>query len=298
MFVFSKVWFAIFCTCFINLWFSIHSILLAKVSAVLKPFLPQLQRTFIKSLAEPALEVRIPARKCLTLLLSLQTRLDPLVAELTTGIKTAEDEGVKEAMWDGLHGLLKCLGSGGREINEASRKIVETLVVEALLNSSENDDSLRVSASKCFGALAKYVPRADAKIILSTSVFAKSVNADDIPWFKFHGVLRGVSSLVSEDLSLISEFGFTPNLLTYLAKGLADEKPQVSEVAVQCSGKILLANAKAAEGETLIDEEDKVKIVSSLVGVAKPENPRIDARRMAVKVIKNTAKANYKVQFQ
>ncbi|OUM57069.1 hypothetical protein PIROE2DRAFT_49018, partial [Piromyces sp. E2] len=58
------------------------NILLAKVPMNLKPFLPQLQRTFIKSLTESQAVVRNQAAKALSVLVPLQPRLDPLITEI------------------------------------------------------------------------------------------------------------------------------------------------------------------------------------------------------------------------
>ena len=55
--------------------------LLEKIPLSLKPFLPQLQRTFAKSLADPTSEVlRTRAAKALGTLLTLKPRVDPLIA--------------------------------------------------------------------------------------------------------------------------------------------------------------------------------------------------------------------------
>eukprot|EP00833_Pecoramyces_ruminatium_P000601 jgi/Orpsp1_1/1174633/evm.model.c7180000050816.1 len=75
------------------------NILLTKVPLMVKPFLPQLQRTFIKSLNEPQAEIRNQAAKALSVLVPLQPRLDPLITEINTGYKNASDAGVKEAMF-------------------------------------------------------------------------------------------------------------------------------------------------------------------------------------------------------
>ncbi|KAG9537453.1 ARM repeat-containing protein, partial [Aureobasidium melanogenum] len=76
--------------------------LLEKIPAFLKPFLPQLQRTFAKSLADTSSEIlRIRAAKALGTLITLTPRIDPLIAELITGSKTA-DIGVRNAMLKAL----------------------------------------------------------------------------------------------------------------------------------------------------------------------------------------------------
>jgi len=55
--------------------------LLEKIPLSLKPFLPQLQRTFAKSLADTSSEtLRIRAAKALGTLITLTPRVDPLIA--------------------------------------------------------------------------------------------------------------------------------------------------------------------------------------------------------------------------
>ncbi|KAI9818321.1 MAG: translational activator of GCN4 [Thelocarpon impressellum] len=72
--------------------------LLEKIPTYLKPFLPQLQRTFAKSLADTSSDVlRTRAAKALGTLITLTPRIDPLVAELVSGSKT-QDAGVRNAM--------------------------------------------------------------------------------------------------------------------------------------------------------------------------------------------------------
>ncbi len=55
--------------------------MLSKIPTFLKPFLPQLQRTFAKSLADPSSEVlRSRAAKALGTLITMTPRVDPLIA--------------------------------------------------------------------------------------------------------------------------------------------------------------------------------------------------------------------------
>lgn len=55
--------------------------MLGKIPTFLKPFLPQLQRTFAKSLADPSSEVlRSRAAKALGTMITLTPRIDPLIA--------------------------------------------------------------------------------------------------------------------------------------------------------------------------------------------------------------------------
>ena len=72
------------------------AILLAKASAMLKPFLPQLQTTFLKALNDTNRTVRLKAGQALSHLIGIHTRPDPLYNELHSGVKNSEDSGVRD----------------------------------------------------------------------------------------------------------------------------------------------------------------------------------------------------------
>ena len=99
--------------------------LLEKIPTFLKPFLPQLQRTFAKSLADPSSEVlRSRAAKALGTLITLTPRIDPLITELVAGSKTS-DPGVQSAM---LKALYEVVSKAGTNMSEASRTSVLALI--------------------------------------------------------------------------------------------------------------------------------------------------------------------------
>ena len=62
---------------------------------MLKPFLPQLQTTFIKALNDPHRTVRLKAALALSRLAIIHTRVDPLFTELHSGVKNTEDQAVR-----------------------------------------------------------------------------------------------------------------------------------------------------------------------------------------------------------
>lgn len=62
---------------------------------MLKPFLPQLQTTFIKALNDPNRSVRMCAANALQKLIKLHTRVDPLFTELHNGVKNTEDNTIR-----------------------------------------------------------------------------------------------------------------------------------------------------------------------------------------------------------
>ncbi len=71
----------------------------------MKPFLPQLQTTFIKALHDPTAVVRKNAATALAKLMTLSPRVDPLLNELLTGMASSEG-GVREGMVGALRRVL------------------------------------------------------------------------------------------------------------------------------------------------------------------------------------------------
>lgn len=138
--------------------------LLEKMPTALKPFLPQLQRTFAKSLADTSSEVlRTRAAKALGTLIKFTPRVDPLIAELVTGSKTT-DPGVKTAM---LKALYEVISKAGANMGEQSRTAVLGLID---MEADEHDDNMTITNAKLFGALLKNVPEEAATNLLRNRV--------------------------------------------------------------------------------------------------------------------------------
>ncbi|TMW63265.1 hypothetical protein Poli38472_002206 [Pythium oligandrum] len=117
-------------------------IILEKGGVALKPFLPQLQTTFVKALNDTASEVRRRGTSALGKLVALSPRIDPLVAELTEKLSTTSG-GIREANLDALASIIQTVGD---KVSSAVRTSLEDALV-VLLEDSE--DVLRENASKC-----------------------------------------------------------------------------------------------------------------------------------------------------
>jgi hypothetical protein len=99
--------------------------LLVKMPQLLKPFFPQLQRTFARALADPSSTIlRTRAAKALGTLITMTPRVDPLIGDLVAGSKTS-DEGIKSAM---LKALYEVVSKAGKNMSEASRASIIALV--------------------------------------------------------------------------------------------------------------------------------------------------------------------------
>lgn len=102
---------------------------------MLKPFLPQLQTTFIKALNDPNRSVRTCAAKALQKLIKLHTRVDPLFTELHNGVKNTEDNTIR---YMALHSVGMALPNATRNTlheecvteSECHLKVLMHLVIE------------------------------------------------------------------------------------------------------------------------------------------------------------------------
>ncbi|KAI4793209.1 hypothetical protein KUCAC02_032862, partial [Chaenocephalus aceratus] len=102
------------------------TLLLANVGIALKPFLPQLQTTFLKALQDSSRAVRLRAAEALGQLVSIHTKVDPLFTEQLAAIRNAEDAGVRETMLQALRFVIQ--GAGSKVDPEIRKSITTTLL--------------------------------------------------------------------------------------------------------------------------------------------------------------------------
>uniref|UniRef100_A0A9J8BCH5 GCN1 activator of EIF2AK4 n=1 Tax=Cyprinus carpio carpio TaxID=630221 RepID=A0A9J8BCH5_CYPCA len=116
------------------------TLLLAKVGIALKPFLPQLQTTFLKALQDSSRAVRLRAAESLGQLVSIHTKVDPLFTEQLSAIRNAEDSGVRETMLQALRFVIQ---GAGAKVDPTIRKNITT----TLLGMLGHDESLQNQSS-------------------------------------------------------------------------------------------------------------------------------------------------------
>ena len=99
------------------------------IPAFLKPFFPQLQRTFVKSASDPATSsIRSRAARGLGELMKHQARVDPVVTELVTTIHASDDESVTSSL---IAALAFVVFNGKANVGEKAWESCLELVSEA-----------------------------------------------------------------------------------------------------------------------------------------------------------------------
>ncbi|KAI0944136.1 hypothetical protein AcV7_002042 [Taiwanofungus camphoratus] len=192
------------------------STMLERIPAFVKPFFPQLQRTFVKSASDPAsLVVRTKAAHALGLLMRSQTRVDPVVAELITGTRGNED-GIAGSLILALAHVVK---SAGPNVGEKARESCIDLVAQSF--KELHDEYYIQSVAALFAALASdtqrvkpivemYLSAGTPPSVLSSQCILAVLSPDEdfLPGnaetpnvFMTLGVLRTVAQKVQESIA-------------------------------------------------------------------------------------------------
>ena len=127
------------------------SLVVSRAGAALKPFQPQLQASFVKSLIDPVAAVRKRGAEGLGKLMVISTRIDALLLELATMASSNGPGGIGESVCDAMFGVLIRVGS--KTTSSTRDKVIE--VVLPLLTNRE-DDSTRKAAANVLAAAMRF----------------------------------------------------------------------------------------------------------------------------------------------
>jgi len=246
--------------------------LLGKIPTYLKPFLPQLQRTFAKSLADPSSEVvRSRAAKALGSLITLTPRVDPLIAELVTGSKTP-DAGVQNAM---LRALYEVVSKAGGNMSETSRNAILGLIDS---DTSGMEDSMAITHARLLGALVTSLPAAsNSSSLIKTRVLTTHMSVSSA---------LNLNSVLLESSTSLTD-GFAQETPAIICQGIRNKNTLISDNCVLAAGKyLLIASAHRAEASA--------SIIEALAATIQPGGP-VDSRRLALVAIRTVSRSQHEL---
>ncbi|EHK96768.1 putative Translational activator GCN1 [Glarea lozoyensis 74030] len=242
--------------------------LLEKIPTFLKPFLPQLQRTFAKSLADTSSEVlRSRAAKALGTLITLTPRIDPLIAELVTGSRTS-DTGVRNAM---LKALYEVISKAGANMGEASRSAVLGLIDT---DSEENDVAMSITYAKLLGALIKNVPAENAAGLIKNRVMTTHFSQSSV---------LALNAVLHESPTSLTDSAFADDLPKVICQGMLSKNNFISDNCVLAAGKYLLSDGRSVDFETI------KPLFEALAKLIQP-GASVDTRRLALVVVRTACR--------
>ena len=144
--------------------------LLLKVDVTLKPFLPQLQPTFIKNLSDVNRTVRLKSGYALARLLVMNPKMDLIVIDILNLTKNASDLQIKETL---VNTLRLCINSIGAKLSDDTKQqLFNLLKTQDYFYSSEQ--SIRSVSAGAMGSLANYLQDKDFEALINELLdFAK-----------------------------------------------------------------------------------------------------------------------------
>ncbi|DBA03620.1 TPA: hypothetical protein N0F65_006799 [Lagenidium giganteum] len=244
-------------------------ILLTKGGVALKPFLPQLQTTFVKALNDTASEVRGHGASALRQLVTLSPRVDPLVAELTEKLKTTSG-GIRQANLNAVSNVVEAVG-------EKMTAAVKAPLEEALVDLLENqEDDVRMTAAQC---LARVVLSDAEKAESSTLSYGLATTKDvsSLSTQRRHGAAAFLDAVLVQQPAWAADC--SDSLSAVLAQLANEELAPVRVSALQAIGGL-------------------IKVDASTIGAFVPllaqniAHGNKDVSRAALKVTKRMAKRN------
>lgn len=284
------------------------NMLFVKVPQFLRPFVPQLQRTFVRGLGDTSSVVlRERAAVGLGLLIQYQPKVDPLVSELVNNSKNSVDSGVKTAM---LKGLMEVISKVGMKLNESSKKQVINLVEDELNNE---DQSLNVAYARLIGSVSEILTDEEASNILQEKVF-KFKNIGDLDDETNEKIQYPETALEFACLTINAFLKNSPSHVFRSQNDFADfvvkmneqaKYVQVCDYALLAIGKILLLIGKShSPYTTLANSEESApfelnadvlqQLFDQLVkNLIIPASNNSDSKRLALIIIRTLGRNEY-----
>ncbi|KAL3523389.1 hypothetical protein ACH5RR_016223, partial [Cinchona calisaya] len=251
------------------------SIILRKGGMALKPFLPQLQTTFIKCLQDNTRTVRSSAALALGKLSALSTRVDPLVGDLLSGVQ-ASDVGVREAILTALKGVVR---HAGQSVGNAVRTRICTILKDLIYSE---DDQIRSLSASIFGIISQYLEDDQISEVLKEL----PTSASSPSWLTRHGSVLTISAMLGHNPAVVFASPSFAMVVNCLRSNLKDEKFPVRETSTSALGKLLLHQIQCDPSNSTAHLETLSSIVLAM------HDDSSEVRRRALSSLKAVAKVN------
>uniref|UniRef100_A0A8D2ZEQ6 GCN1 activator of EIF2AK4 n=1 Tax=Scophthalmus maximus TaxID=52904 RepID=A0A8D2ZEQ6_SCOMX len=245
------------------------TLLLAKVGIALKPFLPQLQTTFLKALQDSSRAVRLRAAEALGQLVSIHTKVDPLFTEQLSAIRNAEDSGVRETMLQALRFVIQGAGS---KVDPTIRKNITTTLLGML---GHDEDATRMASAGCIGELCPFLSEEELKSVLLQHILA---DVSGVDWMVRHGRSMALAIAVKCAPGKLCEKEYCDTVAeTVLANATADRIP-IATSGIRAMGFLMRHHLRTEGGSSICQ-----RIITQLVKCL--QNQSSDIRLVSERVV-------------
>ncbi|KIK62847.1 hypothetical protein GYMLUDRAFT_242480 [Collybiopsis luxurians FD-317 M1] len=197
--------------------------MLERIPLFVKPFFPQLQRTFVKSASDPSsVVVRTRAAKALGVLMKNQPRVDPVVTELIGGVRTSED-GIAASL---LLALSNVIDGAQENVGEKAREACAEVVGDAFKES--HDESYVQSIATLVVSLSIWP---DLLQPIVETYLVSGTAASMISSRVILAVLEAASESHAEGPNLFENLGLMASVAQKVHESCANERPNIARPA-------------------------------------------------------------------
>ena len=204
------------------------SLLIDKVKVALKPFLSQLQTTFMKSLNDGTREVREKGVTALTKLVSLHNRVDNLFTDIHSGTKN-ENLSTRETMFSALQGTMFI---GGANMGE---NLALSISVTLSNHLGAPEDTIRTANGACIGSLATFFKEEELEKLVREKILPQGPSKEIR-----HGQTLAIAGLLRYAPTRMSKMDLIEDLTTSLLKFMDSDNVQVCNSANYAAGRLII----------------------------------------------------------
>ncbi len=176
--------------------------LLLKVDITLKPFLPQLQPTFMKNLSDSNKIVRIKSGAALAKLLLMNPRLDQILLDIQNLLKTASSSDNQQTKETLVNTLRLCFNNVGHKLQDETKQQLLTLLNSDQFLYSE-EYTLRAVSAGALGSLVQHLSESSMNSLLADNVLNYEKSVSKKGWTSVHGNCMLVQSALRHSPSLL-----------------------------------------------------------------------------------------------
>ena len=225
------------------------SLLIDKVKIALKPFLSQLQTTFVKSLIDTSKDVRCKGVVALTKLITFHNKVDNLFNDLHAGT-SHPDLNIRETMFSALHGTMLYAGSS------MSSTLARAITVTLGTNIGAAEESIRVANGACIGSLTTFLDEDQLLRFLNDNI----LNGSATDWTIKHGRALALAGMYTFSPDRILKLNLTSITVNAIIKYMESDKVPVCNSGCYASAKAVTYLLQSGETGEHFD-----RLIDSLV---------------------------------
>ena len=223
------------------------SLLIDKVKVALKPFLSQLQTTFMKSLNDGTREVREKGVTALTKLVTLHNRVDNLFTDIHHGTKN-ENLTTRETMFAALQGTMFIGGAN------MSPNLALSISVTLTNHIGAPEDTIRTVNGACIGSLATFFSDEELDKLIRENIIPQGQTKETK-----HGRVLAIAGLLRYAPDRMSKMDLIDEVTSSILTSMESDNVSVCNAANYAGGQLMIHLLNSGENAACL-----VKLVSSL----------------------------------